>query len=150
MKLFSFSLLTAALVLCSSPGLDAQLLKPIDPNQKADIGDKTVKFGDAQLSTLSQPTANLPNAELLKGDLKLPNADTKNVTDLKSLEFSSVETHVIPQANFTAKRIATKTNEATDKNLNDAKKKAPITNRQIRPFTPGGEQELKKQLNEPH
>ena len=35
-------------------------------------------------------------------------------------------------------------------NLNDAQKKAPITNRQLRPFKPGGEEELKKQLNEPH
>jgi hypothetical protein len=41
-------------------------------------------------------------------------------------------------------------NEASNKSLNDAKKKAPITERQIRPFTPNGEEELKKQLNEPH
>ena len=150
MKLWNFTLLAVALVWCPAPRLDAQLLKPIDLNQKADIGDKTVKFGNAQLNTISQPTANLPNAELSKGDLKLQNADTKNVTDLKSLEYSTVETHIVPKANFTAKRIALKSNEASDKKLNDAQKKAPITDRQIRPFTPAGEEEMKKQLNEPH
>ena len=150
MKLLNYALLAVALVLCPSPRLNAQLLKPIDPNQKAGIGDKSVKFGDAQLNTISQPTADLPNAELSKGDLKLQDADTKNVTDLKSLDYSTVETHVLPQANFTAKRIAIKSNEANDKKLDDTKKKAPINQRQIRPFTPSGEQELKKQLNEPH
>ena len=150
MKLLNFSLLAVALVWCPSPCLNAQLLKPIDQNKKADIGDKSVKPGDAQLNTISRPTLDLPNAELSKGDLKLQDADTKNVTDLKSLEYSTVETHVVPRANFTAKRIAIKSNEANDKKLDDAKKKAPITGRQIRPFTPGGEEELKKQLNEPH
>ena len=150
MKLLNLALLAVALALCPPPHLDAQILRPVDPNKKADVGDKSVKFGDAQLNTVSQPTADLPNAELSKGDLKLQNADTKNVSDLKSLEQPLVETHVVPQANFTAKRIVTKSNDASRKNLDDAKKKAPITDRQIRPFTPGGEEELKKQLNEPH
>ena len=150
MKLLNFTLLAVALELCPPPHLNAQILRPIDPNKKADVGDKSVKFGDAQLNTVSQPMADLPNAELSKGDLKLQNADTKSVTDLKVLEHPSVETHVLPQANFTAKRIATKSSDANDKKLDDAKKKAPITERQIRPFTPGGEEELKKQLNEPH
>ena len=88
MKLFNFSLLAVALVLFPSPRLNAQLLKPVDPNQKADIGDKSVKFGDAQLNTIARPTLDLPSAELSKGNLKLQDADTKNVTDLKSLDFS--------------------------------------------------------------
>ncbi|HUI07209.1 MAG TPA: hypothetical protein VL486_09400 [Verrucomicrobiae bacterium] len=150
MKHLNFSLLAVALVLCSSPCVDAQLLRPIDPSKKADVGNKLVKFGDAQLNTVAQPTLDLPNAELSKGNLKLQNTDTKSVADLESLEFSTVETHVVPQTNFTGKRIATKTNEASGKNLDDRQKRAPITNRLIRAFTPAGEQELKKQLNEPH
>ena len=150
MKLLNLSLLAVALALVPSPQLLAQLLKPIDPNQKADVADKFVKPGDVQLETVTRPTVDLHNAELSKGALKLQDAETKSVTDLKTLEHSTVETHILPQANFTAKRVATQSNEASDKNLNDAKKKAPITNRQIRPFTPAGEQELKKQLNEPH
>ena len=34
--------------------------------------------------------------------------------------------------------------------MDQTKQKAPINNRQIRPFTPGGEEELKKQLKDPH
>jgi len=149
MKLLNFTLLAVALALCPAPRLNAQVLKPIDPNKKADVSDKTVTFGDAQLSTIAQPTADLPNAELPKGDLKLQNADTKDVTDMKLLEYPWFETHVVPKANFTAKRIAIKSNEADNKNLNYVEKQAPITNRQIRPFTPGGEQELKQQLRKP-
>jgi hypothetical protein len=150
MKRLNSTLVAVGLALVLASRLDAQILKPVDPNKKADVGDKSVKFGDAQLGTVSQPTADLPNAELSKGVLKLQNADTKNVTGLKMLEHPMVETHVVPQANFTAKRIVTPSNEANDKSLNDAKKKAPVTDRQIRPFTPSGEEELKKQLNEPH
>ena len=39
-------------------------------------------------------------------------------------------------------------NVRSEKDLNDMRQaKAPITKRQIRPFTLGGEEELKKQLN---
>ncbi len=150
MKLLNLSLLAVAIALFPSPRLNAQLLKPIDPNKQADINGKSVSPGEVKFNTLSLPLRDTPNAELSKGNLKLQDADTKNVTDLKSLEFSTVETHVVPKANFTAKRIAAKSSDANNKKLDDAKKKAPITGRQIRPFTPGGEEELKKQLNEPH
>jgi hypothetical protein len=64
---------------------------------------------------------------------------------------NSVSTTVLPKTNFTAKRAAVdKSNDLAKKQVDQTKRVAPITDRQIRPFTPGGEEELKKQLNEPH
>ena len=149
MKLRRLILLTGALQILLFSGANAQLFKPIDPNQKADIGNKSVDFGEAQFKVLPQATRDQPGATLSKGDLKLEGFETKQV-DLKSLEMSTVVKPVLPQANFTAKRVAEKISEEGGKNLDHAKEKAPVTNRQIRPFAPGGEQELKKQLSEPH
>ena len=158
MKLLNLSLLAVALTVLLSPLAHAQVLKPIDPTQKADIGDKSVNLSTVQFETLSQPTRDLPGssrvlptAPLSKGNLSHPNVDTKNV-DLESVEFSTISKPVLPQANFTAKRAAAgdKLSDESKKQLAHDKQKAPITERQIRPFTPGGMEELKKQLNTPH
>jgi hypothetical protein len=72
--------------------------------------------------------------------------------DLESVEFSTISTPILPQANFTAKRAAAgdKLSDENQKQLAHSKQKAPVTERQIRPFTPGGMEELKKQLATPH
>ena len=149
MKLWKLSLLAAVLTALLSPLARAQLGKPIDPTKKADVGEKSVNFGEARFNTLSQPTRDLSNAALTKGNLKFQDVDTKGV-ELNSLQFSSVATPVLPKANFTAKHIAYKTSDESDKRLDHVKKKAPINQRQIRAFAPGGEDELKKQFNDPH
>jgi hypothetical protein len=149
MKLWNLWLLPAVLAVSLSPLARAQLAKPIDPTKKADVGGKSVNPGEVRFNTLSQPTRDLPNSALTKGDLKFQDVDTKGV-ELNSLQFSSVATSVIPKANFTAKRIADKTSDESDKRLDHVKKKAPINERQIRAFTPAGEEELKKQFKELH
>jgi hypothetical protein len=148
MKLRNLSLLFAVLTGLLSPPARAQLGKPIDPTRKADVGSKSVEFGETQFKTLPQPTPDLPNSSVIKDNLKFQDVDTKGV-ELNSLEFSSVATMVIPKANFTAKRIAEKVSDSTNQ-LDHVKQKAAINNRQIRAFTAAGEGELKRQLNEPH
>jgi hypothetical protein len=74
-----------------------------------------------------------------------------NEVNLKSIEMPTVPQPMLPQVNFTAKRAAAdKVNDRGTRQLDQTKQKAPITGRQIRPFTPGGEEELKKQLNTVH
>jgi len=149
MKLRMLLPLTVAIEVLVLPWAGGQVFKPIDPNKKADIDTKPLNLGAAQFETLSEPTHEVPNASLSKGNLKLPSFETKQV-DFQNLEKPTIVKPVLPQANFTAKNIAVKVSDESSKNLNHAKVKAPITNRQIRLYAPGGEQELKKQLNEPH
>lgn len=127
-------------------------LKPIDQAKQADVNGKNVSFGDVPFGTISQPMRDSPKAPLTKGDLKLEDADLKErALELKTVEMPSIPTSVLPKANFRAKRAtADKLNDQDTKQVVQTKQKAPITERQIRPFMPGGEEELKKQLNEPH
>jgi hypothetical protein len=143
-------LLAAALAGFLLPLGHAQSGNPIDYTKQADVNKKNVMYGDLPFNTISQHTRELPNGSpIAKGDLKLSGVDLKDV-DLKSVEMNSVSTPVLPKANFTAKRAAAdKPNDLTKKQVDQTKQVAPITDRQIRPFTPVGEEELKKQLNDP-
>lgn len=125
-----------------------QIKKPIDYSKKADVSGKTVTFGDLHYETVSQPTrATSRTSPLTKGDLHLQRLDLHQV-DLKSVEMSTVSEPVLPQVNFSAKRAAVdKVNDRADQQLPQTKLKAPITSRQIRPLTPQGEEELRKQLS---
>ena len=127
-------------------------LKPIDVNKQADVGGKNVNFDDVRFDTISQGTRELPKAPLSKGDLKLENADVRDKhADFKMLEMSTISRPVLPKANFTAKRaVVDKVNGEAQKQVDQTKQVAPITNRQIRAFTPAGEEELKNQLRDPH
>jgi hypothetical protein len=150
MKLRRLFLLVAALQALWFAGANAQILKPIDPNKKADLDTKSsLNLDEAQFPTVSQPTRDEPGAVLPQGDVKLRDVHEKQV-NLENLKMPTIEKPVLPQANFTAKNIATKVRDESNKNLSQSKEKAPITNRQIRPFTPSGEQEMKKQLKDPH
>ena len=126
----------------------AQVLRPIDPAKNADdINNKSVTLPDVNLSTLPQPSRKLQQATESGKQFQYEQVHTKWV-ELGTLGHPNVETKALPQTNFTAKRAA-----GTDKaqRFKDVKLgKAPITDRQIKAFQPGGEEELKKQLNEPH
>jgi hypothetical protein len=144
-------LLAAALAGFLSPlGHAQQNVNPIDYGKQADVNKKNLTFGDVPFNTISQPTRDLPNkSPIAKGDLKLSGTDLKDV-DLKTLEMNTVSTPSLPKANFTAKRAAAdKMNDLSKRQVDQTKQVAPITDRQIRPFMPGGEEELKKQLNGP-
>jgi hypothetical protein len=149
MKLWKLALCGAVLAALLSPFAGAQILRPLDPAKLADIDMKSVKPGDAQFKTLSQPTRDLPDSSLSKGTLKFQNVDSKGV-QLESVQYSTVSTRVLPKANFTAKHIADKWSGETGKKLDHAKRKASINEREIRTSTPAGEEELRKQLLKPH
>jgi len=142
-------LLAIALVVLSLSRASAQVVKPVDPNKKADIDTKPLNFGAAQFSTISEPINSQPNAVLSKDPLNLSSVPAKHV-EFQSLEKPTLEQATLPQCNFTPKHLAVTPATVSTKKLDHAQQKAPINKRQIRPFAPGGEEELKKQLNEPH
>ncbi|HTS19812.1 MAG TPA: hypothetical protein VMP11_19710 [Verrucomicrobiae bacterium] len=128
-----------------------QMKKPIDYKKNANIGDKTVSFNDLQYGTVSQSSRSFAtSSSTTKGDLQFQNANL-NQLQLKSVDMSTVSEPVLPQVNFTAKRaVADTQNDKATVKADETTQKAPITNRQIRPMTPAGEQELKNQLNAIH
>jgi hypothetical protein len=143
--------LTALLPTLSPAQVQEQKSKPLDYTKRADVSNKNVTFGDLRYGTGSQPTRSGSTASpLSKGDLQLQRMELNEV-DLKSVEMSTVPEPVLPQVNFSAKRAAVnKVNDQSNRQLDQTKQKAPITDRQIRALTPAGEEELKKQLNTPH
>ncbi len=144
-------LLVVALVAVLSPraGAWTDPRIPVDRTKLADVNGKTVSYSNVPFDTISQPTRDVPGSPLTKGVLKFQGVDLNNV-DLSTRDMSTVSLPVLPKANFTAKRAtADKQNDQTSKQVDHTTRKAPITDRQIRPFTPAGEEELKKQLNEP-
>ena len=146
------ALLAVTCAACLSPLIDAQVFKPIDRTKQADVNNQTVNFSDVQLGTVSPAARDLPRkSPLSKGDLKLQDADVKDKgLDFKTLDMSTVPMAVLPKVNFTPKHAAIDSkNCESKKDLDQTKQKAPITDRQIRAFTPAGEEELKKQLNNP-
>jgi hypothetical protein len=150
MKLRSI-LLVVALVAVLSPraGAWTDPRAPIDRTKQADVNGMNVSYSDVPLDTISQPSRDVPGSPLTKGDLKPQSVDLHNV-DFSTRDMSTITLPVLPKANFTAKRAtADKQNDQTSKQVDHTTRKAPISDRQIRPFTPGGEEELKKQLNQP-
>jgi len=135
-----------------SPVINAQIFKPIDIHKQADVGGKNVNFSDLHFDSVSEPTSDLSGKPpFSKGDLNLQDFDGKNRSvDLKMLVMPTVSTPELTKVNFTAKRAAVdKQNDLVEKQVPETTQKAAITNREIRAFTPGGEQELKKQLRDP-
>jgi hypothetical protein len=152
LRLISFAVALAGLL---SAAADAQILeqirKPVDQGKKAGVSDKNVSFSDAQFDTISQPMRDSPKVPLSRGDVRFQDATLKSKdTNFRMLDMSTVSTTVIPKANFTAKRaVVDKVNGESKKQADQTTRVAPITDRQIRPFAPAGEEELKKQLNDP-
>jgi hypothetical protein len=136
----------------SSAQILDQIKKPFDLTKQADVNDKTVTFSDLHYGTVSQPTRtdSRTSSPLSKGDLQLQRMDLSEV-NFKSVDMSAVSEPVLPQVNFSAKRAAAdKVSDEGDRRLDQTKQKAPINSRQIRPFSPGGEEDLKRQLNSIH
>ncbi len=128
----------------------AQVLKPLDLTKQADVNNKTVDFGEVQFNSLSQPMSVLPGGSpLSKGNLKFQDLSQKK-TDFNTLEMSTISKPTLPKANFTTRRAEIDvTSDVAKKQSDQTTKKAHINERQIRPLTPAGEEELKRQLNEP-
>ena len=141
-------------VFLSSP-VHGQIVKPIDPTKQADVGGKTVNFSDLQFNTLSQPASGLAGSSVSKGNIKFPDVDQKKQDlrqkkmDFQTVDMSTVSRPTMPLANFTAKRAEVDMSSEPRKQVEQTKKKAPINDHQIRPFTTAGEDDLKHQLNEP-
>ena len=123
-----------------------QVLRPVDPTKQADVGNKSVTFPNVDLNTVTQPQRALGQSSVSDKQLQFDQVRRKNV-NLQTLEHGTVETKTLPQANFTAKRAAV--TDKTHATENVKLGKAPITDRQIKAFQPGGEEELKQQLREP-
>jgi exopolysaccharide biosynthesis protein len=154
MKL-GLTLLAPLLAALLSTPVRAQIVKPIDPTKQADVSGKTVSFGDVQFDTLSQPARNFTDSSISKGTVKFQDVDQRKSDihrqkmDFRTLDMSRVSEPTMTKANFTAKRAAVDMSSEPGKQVEQTKKKAPISQRQIRPFTPSGEEDLKHQLNEP-
>jgi hypothetical protein len=132
----------------------AQLLKAIDPKQQADVNGKMVNFNDLKFNTISQPTKDLPSAPLANGNLKFHNVDKKNAQfntlDMSTISNPTLTEPTVAKVNFTTRRADVDVqNDEKRKQADETTKKAPIKQRQIRPLTPAGEEELKNQLNGP-
>ena len=151
LKLTLSTIALAGLLLQSAMAL-TDPLKPLDVNKVADVGGKNADLNDVQFDTISQGTRELPQSPLSRGDLRFKNADlsTKHA-GFKVLEMPTVSKPTVPTTNFSAKRaVGDRMNDEAQKQVEQTKQVAPITNRQIRAFTPAGEEELKDQLKDPH
>jgi hypothetical protein len=139
----------AAIAVFTAP-VPAQMLKPIDFAKSADgVNGKDLQFGTVELKTITKDTVGMRRSPVsdktavLKGEMP----ELKKL-ELQTLDLSTLTKTNLPLKNFTAKRAAITDKVRSTKDLNDVRQaRAPITKRQIRPFTPSGEEELKKQLN---
>ena len=127
-----------------------QMKKPLDYTKQADVNGKNAQLGNLNYGTVPQSSRAFTTSPLSKGDLQLQRANVNELTP-KSADMPTVSEPVLPQVNFTPKRaVADKDNDKAEVQADETKQTAPITSRQIRPLTPAGEQELKKQLNAIH
>jgi hypothetical protein len=140
-------ILVAAAALCAPWPVRAQWLKPIEPRKQAEIDGTSIELKDAELKSLTEPARDLPQRRLPNSELDLKRADTRDL-QLKSLDFSTLPVRQLPQVNFTAKHAAAERQLRHDTRKEIPAPKAPLPDREIRAFSPAGEEELKKQLNE--
>lgn len=135
-------------ILLAAASAHAQLLKPIDVRQLADVNDKTVDMPTVNFDTIPQPTRTQPILPLTGQRLEpADTVETKRV-DTHTLRYDNVAVKVLPQQNFSPKRATVAGNASLPPAVDTPK--ADIKKRVIRPLTPAGAEELKKQLNEPH
>jgi uncharacterized lipoprotein YbaY len=122
----------------------ADFLRPVDPSRQADINGKNASLGDLNLDSVSQPTRSTPMSPISG---KAYNVKDVTLTErsLKTVRFNTVPLADAPSRNFAAKRAQADTNVRREREV--TKSEAKVRDRQIRAFTPGGEQELKEQLN---
>ncbi len=122
----------------------AQLLQPIDLTKQADVDNQSAVLPTLGFGTRVEPTRGLTLSPLSGKEPKLKAYETRQL-DLNTTELSFISTRTMPQQNFTAQRSA-----VTDQMLVQpfvSTSQAPITDRQIKAYTPTGTEELKKQLS---
>jgi hypothetical protein len=127
----------------------AQMLRPNDLHQRAEASDKNVDLPTLKLETIAQPTRSEPVSPLSNKMREPAGSVADKMVDIpSSLSYSTVATSTIPHQNFTAKRAVLGDNRPASPTVKTTA--AKINQRVIRPLTPAGEEELKKQLNSPH
>ncbi|MEI6084774.1 MAG: hypothetical protein WCS70_10775 [Verrucomicrobiota bacterium] len=130
----------------------AGVLAPIDIQKQADLNGKSVAMPMVNFDSLPQPTRS-QTVSPLTGKMSTPGkaVATKNV-DLETLtHYSTVPTKVLPQTNFTPKYGTVDSSiipMAGVPAANVPTDRARINGRVIRPQTPAGSEELKKQLTQ--
>jgi hypothetical protein len=122
----------------------AQLIKPIDYHKIADIDTESATLPTLNLGTQAEPSRTLSVLPLSQKQPELKQLN-QNQLDLNNADFSFINSRVLPQQNFTAKR-AVVTDQLLDQPFIKTDK-APIASRQIKAYTPQGAEELKKQLS---
>ncbi len=123
---------------------EAQFVKPIDYSKTADIDTKSATLPTLNLNTQAEPSRTLSVLPMSDKQPELKQLQ-QNQLDMNGVDFTFINTRVLPQQNFTAKRAV-----VTDQMLEQSfikTDKAPITSRQIKAYTPQGTEELKKQLS---
>ena len=143
----SRSVLTGLVVVTFCWAASAQVLRQIDPTKQADISNKSVQFNDVNFQTLS-PGIQSPTTLPLSGQKVDMNSVNLPEVQLNSVQFPVISTKTVPHQNFTAKRAVLPDKVPPQEQLSLIHTKAPIKDRQIRAFTPAGEEELKKQLHD--
>jgi hypothetical protein len=138
------ALLAGTLLLGLTPLMAADFLKAVDPSRMADINSKDADLNEVDLQTVSKPTRSTPISPI-SGKAYDARDVTLNENALKTVRFNTVPVTDVPNQNFSAKRAQADTNIRREKEVK--KEAAAIKDRQIRAFTPKGEQELKDQLN---
>jgi hypothetical protein len=142
------SSLLAFVAVCIAFSAHGQLVQPAAPHKSADdVNNKTVSFPGASFDSLPQLTHATAESPLNRKHVRLKDVSS-NQLEWRSLSLGAVKTKNLPQSNFVAKRAAISTQRREFHVIKTSN--APITNRQIRAFTPGGEDELRRQLNTPH
>ncbi len=135
-------------ILLAAVSAHAELLKPIDARQRADVNGKTVDMPTVNFDTIPQPTRAQPISPLTGHRVEpADTVETKRV-DTPTLTYDSLSNKVLPQQNFSAKHAVVAGNASLPPAVDTPK--ADIKKRVIRALTPAGAEELKKQLNEPH
>lgn len=128
----------------------ADVFTPIDVNKQADVNGQTLSMPVLNPGTVGQPTRSQPVSPLTRKRAESGKAvETRRVDDLETLQFPMVETKVVPQANFSAKRAMIADDVIDARRVptsNVEHKRATVHGRVIRPLTPAGEQELKDQF----
>ena len=141
MKRFILSGLLA-LSLVASAG--AQFIKPVDYRKEADVDGKSATLPTLNLNTKSEPSHTFSVLPISDKQPELKQL-RQNQLDLSDVDLSFINTRVLPQQNFTAKRAVVSDQLLDQPFVTTAK--APITGRQIKAYTPQGTEELKKQLS---
>jgi hypothetical protein len=122
----------------------AQLLAPIDFSKQADIGNQSAVLPTLDLNTRVEPFRGLSLSPLSGKEPNLKWFQTHQV-DLNTTELSIINLRTMPQQNFTAQRSAVSDQMLVQPFVSTDQ--APITDRQIKAYTPTGTEELKKQLS---